>query len=111
MAEGVEEAIVIVPFLSSKYDSSENCMRELNYAADHKKRIVPVILDESYKRKGPSGLIISGKLYIDFSDELRFDSNIKALKREIDAALGKQLPPTSKNRDSEKKEESLLDSE
>eukprot|EP00794_Sanderia_malayensis_P012624 gene12624-13913_t len=109
MGKAVKDAIVVVPFLSSEYEKSENCMRELRRAADKDKKIVPVKLGESYQMNEETGLIVAGKLYIDFSDGSRFDENIKALTKEVDEALDEQLPPTSKNRDSEKKEESLIE--
>lgn len=36
MAKGVESAMVICPFMTEDYESSESCELELNYAKDRK---------------------------------------------------------------------------
>ena len=45
MAKGVKSSRVIVPCLSAAYSTSKNCLREIKFAADKKKKLVPVRLD------------------------------------------------------------------
>eukprot|EP00794_Sanderia_malayensis_P019535 gene19535-21466_t len=87
MAEGVQGAAVVVVFMTKKYEESYSCDKELNYADDKRKKIVPVKLEPKYKPSEALGLIVAGKLYTTFSDESQFESNFAALKKEIDAAL------------------------
>eukprot|EP00794_Sanderia_malayensis_P011619 gene11619-12816_t len=86
MAEGVQGAAVVVVFMTQKYEESHSCNKELNYADNMQKRIVPVKLDPKYEPGLALGLIMAGKLYTVFSDESQFESNFAALKKEIDAA-------------------------
>jgi len=44
MAQAVASSRVVVPCLTPAYESSPNCRRELGYAADQRKRLVPVLL-------------------------------------------------------------------
>eukprot|EP00794_Sanderia_malayensis_P018430 gene18430-20280_t len=89
MAEAVEGAAVVVVFMTQKYEESHNCKKELNYADDKRKKIVPVKLEPKYKPSKALGLIVAGKLYTVFSGESQFESNFADLRKEIDAALGK----------------------
>ena len=45
MAQGVRSSHVIVPCLSAAYSRSPNCRREIKFAIDEKKKVVPVRLD------------------------------------------------------------------
>eukprot|EP00794_Sanderia_malayensis_P005891 gene5891-6577_t len=89
MAEAVEGAAVVVVFMTQKYEGSRSCKKELNYAEEKRKKIVPVKLDPNYEPSGALGLIAAGKIYVDFSDESQFESKLAALKKEIDAPFGK----------------------
>ena len=42
MAQAVKNAYLILMFVSSNYEKSENCRREGSLAADRKKRIIPI---------------------------------------------------------------------
>lgn len=49
MAEGVQEAEVVVCFLTAKYQASPNCQQELQFARDSKVPIVPCRVQSSWK--------------------------------------------------------------
>ena len=49
MAEGVENASVIVCFLTSKYQSSQSCERELQFAQTQGVPIIPCRLERNWK--------------------------------------------------------------
>lgn len=84
MAEGVEQSSIILPCLTSKYEKSKNCCRELEFAVVKNKKIIPIHLEENYEAKGAIGLFTAGKLYFNFTSKNKFHANISALKKEID---------------------------
>src|SRR5262249_61929703 len=47
MAEGVQLSRVFVPCLSATYSSSDNCRREISFALDQKRKIVPLRLESN----------------------------------------------------------------
>ena len=74
MAEAVENAMVICPFMTEAYQKSESCELELNYAKDCQVQIVPCMVQKQatdggrYKASGWLGVITAGKLWTDFRD-------------------------------------------
>ncbi|XP_076810891.1 uncharacterized protein LOC143453441 [Clavelina lepadiformis] len=83
MYEAVDNAYLVLMFLSENYKLSENCRREGKLAADKRKRIIPIITQDNYKMEGWTALLVSGKLYYDFSKE-SFEDNFDKLIKEID---------------------------
>ncbi|CAK8687371.1 unnamed protein product [Clavelina lepadiformis] len=83
MYEAVDNAYLVLMFLSENYKLSENCKREGNLAADKRKRIIPIITQDNYKMEGWTALLVSGKLYYDFSKQ-SFQDNFDKLIKEID---------------------------
>jgi len=78
MAEAVEGAAVVCPFISRRYKASANCMKELNYSDQLGKSMLPIIIDD-YDRKemlrGAVGLITSNLIYVDLSPLIDPNSN------------------------------------
>ncbi|CAF1517256.1 unnamed protein product, partial [Didymodactylos carnosus] len=66
MAEGVENANVVVCFLTQKYQNSENCQQELQYTRTKNIPILPVRLERDWKPTGWLGLVTAGLLWVDF---------------------------------------------
>ncbi|XP_076809375.1 NACHT, LRR and PYD domains-containing protein 1a allele 3-like isoform X3 [Clavelina lepadiformis] len=83
MYEAVDDAYLVLMFLSENYKLSENCKREGKLAADKRKRIIPIITQDNYKMDGWTALLVSGKFYYDFSKE-SFEDNFDKLTQEID---------------------------
>ncbi|CAK8687231.1 unnamed protein product [Clavelina lepadiformis] len=83
MYEAVDNAYLVLMFLSENYKLSENCKREGKLAADKRKRIIPIITHDNYKMDGWTALLVSAKLYYDFSKE-SFEDNFDKLIQEID---------------------------
>ncbi|CAK8687429.1 unnamed protein product [Clavelina lepadiformis] len=83
MYEAVDNAYLVLMFLSENYKLRENCQREGKLAADKRKRIIPIITQDNYKMEGWTALLVSGKLYYDFSKE-SFEDNFDKLIQEID---------------------------
>ena len=87
MAEGVEESSIILLCMTKKYESSENCKSEYNYAKDCKKRIIPIYFERNYKAGGALAVIIAGSLHFSLTNKDDFSSKICELKGEIDKQL------------------------
>lgn len=73
MAEGVENCCVIVCFLTPEYQKSEYCKKELRYASELHKPVLPILLGSSDKtiEWKPShwlGFTIADLLYLDFTN-------------------------------------------
>ena len=58
MAKAVESASIVIPLISSEYQNSENCEKELSYADSLKKNILPVLLEPNFKSSGWLALIV-----------------------------------------------------
>ena len=67
MAEAVENASIIMPFLCRDYERSKNCEKELSYADTKNKNIIPILIEPNYKPSGWLALVISRFKYIDVS--------------------------------------------
>ncbi|XP_071359866.1 uncharacterized protein [Trachinotus anak] len=87
MAAGVEEAVVICPFMTPAYQASRSCKKELNYADTREVIIVPVMLAEDWEASEWLGLITAGLLWVDFrnaeKDEELFEMCLRSLEEEI----------------------------
>ncbi|KAJ3127338.1 hypothetical protein HK100_009808 [Physocladia obscura] len=90
MAGGIDASLVFVPILSLAYQESENCMLEIRYAKDRKKKIVPVRLltkNEEDAAAGTAFAITAGLIYADFADKqygsAEWNKEIDLLEREI----------------------------
>ncbi|XP_068583370.1 uncharacterized protein [Cebidichthys violaceus] len=87
MAAGVEEAVVICPFMTPGYQASRSCKKELNYADTREVIIVPVMLTNNWEASEWLGLITAGLLWVDFRnaerDEEHFEMCLRSLEEEI----------------------------
>ncbi|KAH3840608.1 uncharacterized protein LOC127880103 [Dreissena polymorpha] len=52
MTSSIEDANVVLVFMSEKYKNSRNCRTELEYAFELKKIIVPLLVQQNYKADG-----------------------------------------------------------
>jgi len=91
MAEGVEGAAVVCPFMTQKYSESKNCKKELNYTDGLNVPIVPVMAEKNFKATGWLGVITAGMLWIDFRNEDNFENSITSLAKEIIHEAGDQI--------------------
>ncbi|XP_070846648.1 uncharacterized protein [Chaetodon trifascialis] len=87
MAAGVEEAVVICPFMTPAYQASRSCKKELNYADTREVIIVPVMLANNWEASEWLGLITAGLLWLDFrnaeKDDEHFEMCLSSLEEEI----------------------------
>ncbi|CAF1095506.1 unnamed protein product [Didymodactylos carnosus] len=77
MAEGVENALCIVCFLSPGYQESVNCKKELTYAEQLRIPILPCIMVPNWKPTQWLGLCVSDLLYLRFGDLTEADLESK----------------------------------
>ncbi|KAJ3304916.1 hypothetical protein HDU76_005100, partial [Blyttiomyces sp. JEL0837] len=76
LVEGIHNSSVIIPFLTVVYSKSVNCKRELSYAADLKKTIIPITaLKPREELERWALLLTAGLKSYDFSGAL--DDNVK----------------------------------
>lgn len=86
MSRAINGADVIFLLTSYEYRLSPNCQREASYAADLRKKIVPVVVQEGYRPDDWLGFVIAGLLYHDLSM-----SEGKKFSSAVDAIVDKEL--------------------
>lgn len=91
MAEAVEGSLVVVPFMTQKYQESRNCKKELNYADALQKDIVPVMAQTDYRATSWLGLVTAGLLWMDFRNPDHLSTSIKSLLKEVSATCGTRM--------------------
>jgi hypothetical protein len=88
MAHGVEDAVVVVSFSTAAYSKSINCQKELVYASQLKKNIVPVLLENDQRFQDTwLGMIIAPLHGIDIQGDTQFNSTVDTLVQRINKAL------------------------
>ncbi|XP_048253618.1 uncharacterized protein LOC124131333 isoform X2 [Haliotis rufescens] len=87
MAEAVQNASVVLVFMSERYKLSQNCRSEAEYAFDLRKTIVPLLIQKAYKPDGWLGLIARTLNFMDFTGKYLFDQKMSDLVK----SLGKLL--------------------
>lgn len=98
MAEGVENCSILIAFLTPEYQQSANCKKELTYAMQLKKIVIPVLIgsdeDPKWKPSDWLGLTIADILYLNFKniDENNFQLKCEELINKIDQHLPKDSP-------------------
>ncbi|CAK8688266.1 unnamed protein product [Clavelina lepadiformis] len=91
MGQAVENAHVVLMFLSPNYETSENCIRESSLTADMAKKIVPIrVLPDGYQLSTRLRLLTAGLLYYNFNKG-SFDDNFNQLLGEIESIAGIEM--------------------
>lgn len=107
MAFGVDNALVVCPFMTNKYSESKNCKKELNYADSQDKEILPIMAEGGYKATGWLGLITAGLLWVDFRNKANVANSLVSLEKELQhrcsglelaKPISQQLKPKFKGR-------------
>ena len=83
--------MVVVPFLSEKYQASKNCESELSYSNTCCVDMVPCMIQPNFKAKGWLECLIAGTLWIDFRNPDNFEQSVESLVKEITAACGEKV--------------------
>ena len=88
MANGVEGAAMVVSFDTVAYSKSINCQKELTYATQLKKDILPILLENHNTFQDTwLGMIIASFNGINMQDDNQFNSAIDILVKRINTAL------------------------
>ncbi|CAF1675507.1 unnamed protein product [Rotaria magnacalcarata] len=75
IADGMEQASIIVCLLSGQYFESKSCRKEFIYATDSlKKKILPVLI-EQFEPKGWLGIRMTGIKYVRFRGSFELEQN------------------------------------
>ncbi|XP_066910176.1 uncharacterized protein [Clytia hemisphaerica] len=88
MAEGVDGCKAIVCFMTQKYQDSKNCKRELTYADQQEKDIIPCMAQKDYKAQSWLGIVTAGLLWMNFRDDSQLETKIDSLAKEIISQTG-----------------------
>ena len=83
MAEAIENSQFVVICMSDSYKQSVYCQSEAHYAFERQCQFIPIVTKHKYRPDGWLGIIVSGKIYIDFL-KLEFDQAYLKLKNEIE---------------------------
>ncbi|CAK8682594.1 unnamed protein product [Clavelina lepadiformis] len=91
MGQAVENAHVVLMFLSPNYETSENCIRESSLTTDLAKRIVPIrVLPDEYQLSTRLRLLTQDLTYYNFNNG-SFDDNFNQLLHEIESIPGIEI--------------------
>ncbi|XP_076812952.1 uncharacterized protein LOC143459621 [Clavelina lepadiformis] len=91
MGQAVDNAHVVLMFLSPNYETSENCIRESSLTTDLAKKIVPIrVLPDEYQLITRLRLLTQGLTYYNFNNG-SFDDNFNQLLHEIESIPGIEM--------------------
>ncbi|KAL3836546.1 hypothetical protein ACJMK2_021970 [Sinanodonta woodiana] len=83
MALAVEKASVVLICMSQKYKDSPNCRSESEYVYRLRKDFIPLRLQPTYTPDGWLGMMVGTRLYFDFSDVNKLDTQLSKLIKEL----------------------------
>lgn len=82
IAKAIENSEYVLICVSNAYKQSVYCQSEAHYAFERRCRLIPIIVEPNYKPDGWLGIIVCGKLYVNFG-KLAFQTAYQKLKDEI----------------------------
>jgi hypothetical protein len=82
MANAIENSQFIVICMSDSYKQSAYCQSEAHYAFERQCHFIPAVMKQKYRPDGWLGIMVSGKIYVDFP-KLEFEQAYAKLKTEI----------------------------
>eukprot|EP01047_Picozoa_sp_COSAG01_P042920 COSAG01_NODE_3777_length_5704_cov_34.622658_2_plen_714_part_00 len=86
--QGVGNAAVMVPFMTARYQASENCSLELKFAKQIGVPIVPVMMQGGgWTPRGWLGLLTAGTLWTPLHDQAKLAQNVEGLVQQMKLAL------------------------
>jgi hypothetical protein len=81
---GILNSKIFIPCITKGYSLSEMCIKELSYAIDTKKLIIPLIFDDSkISELNTIGFLLTGVKYISISEENWIEKLNKAIKKKL----------------------------
>lgn len=94
MAGAIENSENVLICMSNTYKQSVYCQSEAHYAFERGCRLIPIMIEANYKPDGWLGIIVSGKIYVDFA-KTEFKYAYEKLKSEIQEHRDSHMPPPS----------------
>lgn len=82
IANAIENSKHVLICMSNTYKQSVYCHSEAHYAFERGCRLIPIIIEPNYKPDGWLGIIVSGKIYVEFGN-VEFPLAYEKLKNEI----------------------------
>lgn len=82
MADAIENSNIVLICMSNAYKQSVYCQSEAHYAFEKRRHLIPLMMEAHYKPDGWLGIMVSGKIYVDFL-KTQFNSAYEILKNEI----------------------------
>ncbi|CAF0750579.1 unnamed protein product [Adineta steineri] len=82
IANAIENSKYVLICMSNTYKQSVYCHSEAHYAFERGCRLIPIIIEPNYKPDGWLGIIVSGKIYVEFGN-VEFKLAYEKLKNEI----------------------------
>lgn len=83
MAEGVQNAAVVVCFMTKRYQESANCKLELQFAQQSGVPILPLMMTHDYTPSGWLGIITAGAIWIPLHDGASFLEGVGKLHSQL----------------------------
>jgi hypothetical protein len=83
MADAIENSQFVVICMSDSYKQSVYCQSEAHYAFQRQCGFIPIVMRQKYRPDGWLGIMVSGKVYIDFP-KLDFEQAYLKLKNEME---------------------------
>lgn len=105
MAEGIENAAVVLICMSEKYKQSPNCRTEAEYTFRLRKDYIPMMMQKKYNPDGWLGAMLGAKLFFDFSGKYPFEKSFSGLIKEL-RGRGRYSPSQSQENISEQTDKS-----
>ncbi|CAF4020115.1 unnamed protein product [Rotaria sp. Silwood1] len=84
IANAIENSEHVLICMSNTYKQSVYCQSEAHYAYERECRLIPILIESNYKPDGWLGIIVSGKIYVEFG-KIDFHLAYNKLKNEISA--------------------------
>lgn len=82
IAHAIENSESVLICMSNTYKQSVYCQSEAHYAFEQGCRLIPIIIEPDYKPDGWLGIIVSGKIYVNFT-AIEFAMAYEKLRTEI----------------------------
>ena len=81
MALAIQEAAVVICFMTPKYQDYPFCKKELQYASDLRKPLIPCLLTPGWQQSDWLGFVTAGLIWLDFRDlsENNFEKKLQRM--------------------------------
>ena len=96
MANAIENSEFVFICMSEAYKQSAYCQSEAHYAFERHCLLVPLIMKSSYRPDGWLGILVSGKIYVDFT-KVDLDTAYQRLINEINRHRTSTTPSVEEN--------------